>query len=279
MKRKMKKLTLLTAVALATAALSGHAAAQTVTAGSDDLILGFNVANGFANAGVDDLEVDLGNVSQFTTTASFTLSTSGTATSGQPLSVADLISTYGSSWASASTGLTWGVAGTTTTGANSFEASSSNGPLAEESNFSGAAGVVAGLVEGLDNASATNNSAFSSVIGSSSAPASADADSFFSLQSSGGSADYSYFLPSGVTLVNGGSGNPLGSLELISYVQHSPKNGGSGLGTELGVFTLGSNGALTYTGVAAPEPSTWAMMAGAMGFLFLAVRNRRSMIS
>ena len=41
-----------------------------------------------------------------------------------------------------------------------------------------------------------------------------------------------------------------------------------------GTFTLSNSGALSYSVATAPEPSTWALMLGGAGFLFLAVRRR-----
>jgi hypothetical protein len=279
----MKKLTLLTALALATAAVTTHASAQDVTSTAGDLILGFNVQAGGTNAGVYDLEVNLGPLSEFTTTASLTLSTTGTGTALTPLSDLDLTGTYGSSWNASNSGLTWGILGAGPSATEAFYAGT-NGAQANTSGEQTPSGDGDSIANQLGSTGTTSHSAFAGVVGTSTSPASSIADSFGSLANYGaGNLEYGFFTTLGVTEVNGGDGNAVGSLTLYSYAayanqSHPPVHYGTPTGTELGVFALSQNGTLTYTGVAAPEPSTWALMAGAMGFLFLAVRNRRSMI-
>jgi hypothetical protein len=279
MKQTTKNLSLLAAVAL-TVGPSVHATAQSVSAGQGDLILGFNVQPGGTNAGVSDLEVNLGSLSLYTTTASFTLSTTGTATAGAPLSVADLVATYGSNWNSSTSGLTWGLLGSAD-GTSTFVAGSTS-PQSNNSNESTPASDGTSIANQLNGSAATANSAYSSVLGTSAAPAIGAPNTWGNLVNESTGGAYGFFSNPTVVEVNGGIGNPVGSLELISYAPyanstHPPAHYGTPTGTELGTFSLDAAGDLTFTGsaVAAPEPSTYALMAGAMGLLFLAVRRRQ----
>jgi hypothetical protein len=270
----MKKLTTMTALALAAlGAIATAASAASVDTNDTDLILGFRITDTAGTGGSSDLEVDLGSTSQFTSTAAFTLN----GTTG--LSVNDLVSTYGSTWATRSD-LTFGAAGVTSSGntQNSFlvtEAVGSDAP--SNSNLAVVSGVIGSLSTGLAGTPQTANSTDSSVIGTTANPASKISNSYTgALQTQAGN-DYTYF-PHGSTE----SGLPVGTLDLYSYVQ-SP--GGRGVptqfGTLLGTLTLDAAGDLAYKGVdatVAPEPSTYAMVAGAMGLLFLGMRRRQSMV-
>lgn len=270
----MKKLTTITALALAALGIvSTSAFAQVVSTNDTDLILGFRVTDTSGTGANSNLEVDLGSTSLFTSTASFTLN------GASGLSVNDLIGTYGSNWATRSD-LTFGAAGITSSGntQNSFLVTEQVGSnFQSNSNLAGVSGVIGSLAGGLLDRTQTANSTGSSVIGSTLNPASGIANSYTGAIQNEAGSDYTYF-PTGTTE----SGSPVGTLDIYSYVQ-SP--GGRGVPTEygtlLGTLSLDSSGDLTYTGVdftAAPEPSTYAMMAGAMGLLFLAMRRRQSMV-
>lgn len=270
----MKKLTTLTALALAAFGLAAtSASAQTVSTNDTDLILGFRVTDTAGTGGNSNLEVDLGSTSLFTSTASFTLN------GANGLSVNDLISTFGSTWSSR-TDLTFGAAGVTSSGNtdHSFLVTEEVGMnYKSQSDLSGVSGVIDSLATGLFGQTQTGNSTVSAVIGTSANPASGISNSYTGAVQTQSTSDYTYF-PTGTTE----SGAPVGTLDIYSYVQ-SP--GGRGVPTEygtlLGTLSLDASGDLTYTGVdaiTAPEPSTYAMMAGAMGLLFLAMRRRQSLV-
>jgi hypothetical protein len=291
----MKKLTLTAAIVLAaTAFYAPHATAQVGSAGSTDLVLSFRVTDGQGTGSATDLEVDLGSQSNFTASTALT--------TPDALLESDLVATYGAGWATR-TDLVWSVAGlvsaTSGNGANktfAFDATSSGGAQAEasgtNSTYSAANSNIAGLVGGFNNATAFGIDPDAAQIGNSTTPASSTANSYIAQLSDGGKydGDYGYFNPgatapigmnpaisgSGVTEVNYGvSQSPIGSDELYKYA--TTKVAGTD-GTDLGTFSLNAAGAFTFDGaaVAAPEPSTYALMAGAMGLLFLAVRRRRS---
>jgi hypothetical protein len=82
----------------------GHTTAQTLTPQFDELILGFRATGG--QGLTVNLEVDLGNVSQFYN------ATPGSTISLPALSVQDLANVYGTSW-STRTDLVWGAVATT----------------------------------------------------------------------------------------------------------------------------------------------------------------------
>jgi len=244
--------------------------AATVTPGSEDLILGFQAPAGDTGSATN-LEVDLGAASNFTSsTATEVLS---------QLNVNDLVATYGSNWTS---DVTWSVAGITSVAGDannpSFDLTSTTS--IKENNASGLQGAY-GAIENLAGGSSaagslkgqtsTANSAFAATIGTSSTPASGLSESYTSEEAGNG---YTY---AGNAEATGASTDELYSLFPSSEV-------GTGRGasfpaaTDLGTFSLSTSGVLSFTGadpIAAPEPSTYAMMAGAMGLLFLAMRRRR----
>jgi hypothetical protein len=285
----MKKLTLTAAIVLAaTAFYAPHASAQVGSAGSTDLVLSFRVTDGQGTGASTDLEVDLGSEANFTSSTALT--------TPDALLETDLVATYGANWATR-TDLVWGVAGIIgVTGTNpsnrvySFDATSSAGAQLAGSSptFTSAYTNIGGLVSGLNNGTALGVDANAAQIGNSTISASSTSDSYITQLSNQGAynGDYGYFTPgalgspintSGLTEVNYGvSQSPIGSDELYSYA--TTKVAGTD-GTNLGTFSLDAAGDFAFTGsaaVAAPEPSTYALMAGAMGLLFLAVRRRRS---
>jgi hypothetical protein len=101
-KRSYRK-TMLALAGIALLSPVGHAVAQSLTPQLDDLILGFRTAGGQGQT--VNLEVDLGNVSQFYN------ATPGTTNSLPALSVQDLSSVYGANW-STRTDLVWGAVAT-----------------------------------------------------------------------------------------------------------------------------------------------------------------------
>ncbi len=253
-------------VSAAFALTTALASAQAVSAQDGDLILGFQITKAGVTAGVtgdnSNLEVDLGSFGNFTTSSSATF-TSVTAT--------DLSSTYGSSWAS-SQYLTWGVAGTNGDNAN-FDAtySKSSGPSSSASKSSTYA-LVAGLGGGLNGATAESDSATAGVVQTSQA---SSYTGELTVQGSNTYAtdDFKNFVGRYVTDVNGGStAGAIGSIDLYALTTSSSTP------TELGVFSLASDGTFTYNGVnaaAVPEPSAYALGVCAV-LLFLVLRRRQS---
>jgi len=93
----MKKLLTTTLLGLSSIALIATSAqAQTVSTSIGDLVLGFRVTDGLGLGATQNLEVDLGNMSTYTSLAAGSTLTLG------GLSVADLSSIYGANWATRS---------------------------------------------------------------------------------------------------------------------------------------------------------------------------------
>jgi hypothetical protein len=257
------------ALALAALGLASTAAsAATVSPGANDLVLGFQLAGNNT-----DLEVDLGPSSQFTTTATLTLS---------QLSVADLTAIYGSNWASTAlgTGVNWSIAGLTSQSStdNTFEATSINTTAPKSGTSTTLAtpeGAISSLATGsfaagsLNGATATANSSSSAAIGgvvNATNPAGTSASGLSqSYQSLEGGNGYT-FVPNAEQ-----TGAGTDNLFLFAAgVKNSPS-------TELGTFSLSSAGVLTYNGTAAavPEPSAYALGICA-ALLFWVLKRRKS---
>ena len=254
------------------------AGAQTVTAGLNDLVLGF-YASGGTGAG-SNLEVDLGNVGNF-------YGVSGTITLAG-LSAADLSSTYGSTW-NTRTDLYWGVIGTTgstagtTIGLNSIASKTLWGSKTEATlgtlstpwnagtTFAqqGPANTIATLYTGaggsLNGASATGNSATAAILNNTLAGS-------WSKQLGSTAAAFGYFNPSGV--FSNSTNISVGSFAASDLYALQP---GSGAAAYVGTFALSSGGALTYSNTpsSVPEPSTYAAILGLVTLGFVALRRRQ----
>ncbi len=271
----------LLAVALL-ALLGGTAAvrAQTVTAGLNNLILGFR-ATGGTGASIN-LEVNLGNASSYYN-VSGTVNLSG-------LSVSDLSAAYGSNWFNRSD-LFWGVAGSTgsavgtTIGGNPILAKTLWGTAAETTlgvqstawnrlgafSQQAAANTIATMYTGalgsLNGATATGNSATAALLDTSLA------GSWSKQEGNNAAAFGSQMTKSGFE--NGTPGNA-GVVSDLYELQP-----GSGSGTYLGSFALNASG-LSYSGstgdaaaAAVPEPSTYAAIFGALAMGFAVLRRRQ----
>ena len=264
-------------------ALSGGALtvpAVTITAGTNDLILGFYATGGTGAA--TNLEVDLGSVSQFYN-VSGTLALPG-------LSVSDLSATYGANWFNR-TDLFWGVVGTTgaatgtTIGGNTIAAKTLWGGRAEStlglqstpwsagSTFAqqGPANTIATMYTGalgsLNGATATANSATAALIDNTLAGS-------WSKQEGSTASAFGFFNPKSL-FDNGTPGN--GGVVTDLY-ELQP---GSGAGSYVGSFALNANG-LAFSGSAAgagaaavPEPSTYAALMGVAALGVAAIRRRK----
>jgi len=266
---KMKKLILTAALAIAaTGFVSTTASAQTVSTGATDLILGFQITDTSTPGQNTNLEVDLGAFSSFTTTTS-TINLTG-------LVGADLVATYGASWATR-TDLVWSVAGITTTGASkTFDVTSNVANPTERSTNAAPFGFIGALASTLNGQNQTANSTSAATIGDNTTPANTIAGSYSTQVVGSGTGDF------GVQSFGVGqsqSSGPLGSLELYGFAQHA---GTTTPATDIGTFTLsgsGSSATLTFTGInatAIPEPSSYAL--GFCGLLLLWVLKRRNSI-
>ena len=275
---KMNKLTKVAMLGLVAASLaSASALAQDVVANSTDLVLGFQITDGSGTGSASDLEVDLGSSANFTTATT-------TLTLGQ-LSVADLIATYGSNWATRGD-LTFGVAGVTgNAAAEQFDVTNTQAVLdSTQSGLTVPHNQIGNLVNTLESATQTANSAQAGVIGNSTAPATGIGNSWSNLvgngNGNGNAADFGYFNPIGSTEVNtGGNGIITDTqLDLYQLTAQTGRNATTTPAEELGYFDLSSTGVLTYTGIdaqAVPEPSAYALGICAV-LLFLVLKRRHS---
>jgi hypothetical protein len=266
----MKKVNYLATTALAAGGLllGGMAArAQDVQSptgaapASGDLIAAFYVPDGSNSSGDTGggftYEVDLGSLASLGSGASFNLST-------------DLASIYGGSgadaWFSATRpdALFWTVFGANTTTNEFWTTDTPSG---------------AGITERIG----TNNTNPSALMGvaygdlgqdpfiSSGDPTAAD------LSNSSDPQDFANEYTNDWGYVGWGSGGPLtdaDSFAPVNFYDVVPHSGTTTPASEVGTFTLASNGELTYSSTAVPEPSTWAsIIVGAVGLL--AFRRRR----
>ena len=261
---------------------SAKAAAPVVTGSAGDLILGFRDTSG-TNA--NDLEVDLGQASQFATWASsspgvtFNLNLGGAVYgSNRGLSAADLRYVFGSgtsnsSWNTLST-LVWSVAGKTgATSTTTLFATFPTGTVVNRASGTtqntpgGRLSTLLSSLEGQPSLSGTNS-------GGSPEAAEIAADPTSNTNYTGairGNAtankDYGYFTPSTETNV---VSTGFASLDLYEFAPSST----SGVpGTDLGTFNLGSDGTFTFTAEAVPEPSTYAALVLGAGVLLFAGRH------
>jgi hypothetical protein len=254
----MNKLTKAALLALTAASLATlSASAANVSTGPTDLILSFQVTDNTGTGSASNLEVDLGDFSLFTS--------SGPTLTLNQLSVSDLVSTYGSNWATRGD-LAFNVAGLTSTTSNNFDTTYSAANPQQSSNLSGPTAKIGGLVGGLGGTAQSANSTKSGVVSNS------QGNSFTQEVTDAGAldGDYGYFAPNGVTQLNG-----TGSIDLYSFTQKSVARGQTNPATLLGAFGLTSGGVLTYTPAAVPEPSAYALGICA-ALLFLVLRRRAS---
>jgi hypothetical protein len=278
--KTQKQITIL-AVALAGVALMETGAhAQTTVAGAQgDLILGFRDPSGTVN---NNLMVDLGAPANFVSFAStdpgstvslaygsFGAGYSSFFGSNQNvgLSVNDLITAYGSSWATQSNTLSWSVFGY---GSSSTLYGSFSGTVANRGSTSTQNGIISKLQ--------TEDSSF---LGSTTTMQSPEANNLtdpYSIALSNGnpgtySKNYNSLSQSTETVVPI-SGTDTAQLWIV------PTNAGGGAppaADDIGTLTFGSNGNLTFTAAGSvPEPSTVGLLglagAGWLGML----RRRRS---
>jgi len=254
------------------AALSTEAPAATVTAGVNDIILGFEATGGQGVA--LNLEVDLGPASQFLS------GTSKTFTAVQIGNIAaDLAATYGNTWFSRAD-LQWSVFGST--GPSAYQGflsattfvtkpettpglQTTPWPRGSNTTNSTASQDIQSVIAGLNGRTSTANTNFGSLVTAS------DGNSYTShVSQSGGTVSFTAYGPT--VEGNFGAGTAGSILDLYAVQRAS----GAAVGTDsqfLGTVKLDNNGNVIFTAV--PEPtSTVALMTGvaALGF----VRRRRT---
>jgi len=249
----MKTKNILISALLALAAVAS-AQASTVTAGLNDVVLGFNKGTS-AN-----LDVDLGNISSFKTGGTY--ATGSEVFLSTLLNVADLNATYGSGTGSAgwkSSATSWAVVGTNGAGLNTLWGTQVNPETPGSSQGTGVS-AIATIYNAMNGQTSTANSAVATVLPS------GNPDSF-KTQSSG---NFGYW---GST--NFKNNSALASagpvvLNFYEYVQ------GAATTAQLGTFKLYSDGGFSYTSFAAiPEPSTYAAILGVATLGFAALRRRK----
>jgi hypothetical protein len=258
--------------------LPGHARAQSSTLVSEDangdLFLGFE-ESGNAN----DLEVDIGSDSKYldaTTpfTVSFGVIPTGQAGAGTSVTslFADLNSIYTTGWSTSSgvTALKWGVAGDDESGSPNllfFTQDSANpnrpiNPTTQSANNDEDNIDTFSYYLSLDDSTVNSTEAAS-------VPAATSGDN---------PATWSSFDPS-----TGAFGTSLnieqspgdGPLSTLNLYEEKPSANGGGSATDIGSFSLASDGDLTFTPAAVPEPSTWASIISGV-FLLGYFQRRRS---
>jgi len=257
------------------------ATAQTVTSGLNDLVLGFYATGG--TGATTDLEVDLGNVSQFYGVGgTLTLSSLNT----------DLSSTYGSSW-NTRTDLFWGVVGTTGS-ANGTTINSNT--IAAKTIWGGSLNLGSGSTPWNKSSTFTQQTTanavatlYSGASGSLNGATALSDNTAGALISNALAGSWTKQEGSSNTLAFGSTFNPRSSFDITTNIAAGSfaaadlyeVQPGTGAGTELGTFALSSGGNLTYgasLGAATvPEPSTYAAILGAtmLGFVSLYRRSQR----
>jgi len=311
----MKKLVTTALLALASFALISMDAKAV---GIGDLILGFRVTDNTGTGATENLELDLGNMSQFTSLAPGTTVNLSTSTSGPGLSLTDLQNTYGTNW-NTRTDVAWGAMAATgrtgTSGVTGFpldELWASSGELP-----SGTPGQV--LTAKRASSQAAGSGAYENMVVVNPGDPSSLADtglgknfvtntslvssnSAVELVGTGGEAnlngswtnsemntvantEFNFFPGTPLdAFTYGGDGVNLTTTPTTSildlYQLNPTASVQGGPATLIGRFSLTQAGVLTYTSAAVPEPSSIGLMG--VGFLSLVgmvvLRRRRSVV-
>ena len=248
------------------AALAQSANATNVSTATGDLILGVYETNPTATGYGNTYEVDLGNLSNFSSTdVNYDL--------GSKVSITDLNNIFGSSLSSAS----WFVVGTNGTSGGSISGvptlfadanfvtdTNTPGTYSHNSVASDATNI-GGFQTGLSGQTATANSAYASVF-SENAPANNYNGGTFGFNGSPALAVENNFAnTSNFYLLNAANNGPSSTVKGLTY--------------DLGNFQFvgGTDFVYNYQAEATPEPSTYALMG--LGALALVIMARRRMAS
>lgn len=270
----MKTMKLITVATLALAAIgfaSTSASAQSVTTGSQDIILGFEINDGTGQGATSNLEIDLGATSLFTSSYSVN--------SFSQVLGADLSSVYGANWASRSD-LVWGVGGVLSDGSvqNNFSLTSQVAlKTGTNGNLANPFGQVGQLAAGLNSTPALSSPSAGSVPTSQS-------NGWTGARTASGAVTTDDFRLSGFS--GGGQSEtatgPIGSLNLYTFTPNTASRN-EPPATLDGAFSLagsGSTATFSYLGAApasVPEPSAYALGICAVG-LFVVLRRRNSIV-
>jgi len=242
--------------------LAVTAQAQVVTAGLGDMILGFK-----KTGATNNLEVNLGNISNFQSGGTYATGSEYFLTQ---LSAADLTAQF-TTWTGLST-VTFGVAGTNGAGGGfTIWASDKNlaTALTPGASQGTASNAIASVYNGLNNATATANSASAAAILAS------GPNSWSTKSATGNNFGGSFLgnLASNTLALTGTGGSTFVQLDLYQLV-----NAGAAQTTSdrLGSFKLYDDGTFSFTSFTAiPEPSTYAAILGIVTLGVVAIRRRR----
>ena len=275
----MKKLLTTTLLALASVALIATSAEAAVTAAFPDVILGFAASGGSGAA--TNLEVDLGNVSQFYDAAP------GSTITLTQLSPLDLAQIYGSTWFSRSD-LTYGLFAT-----DGNLAGTADGHAAKDTNWLSNPELTPGTVgTPLQRVSSQFNALAITVMGSvvqflNTSPSTANSTQSSAYPNAPGNGSYTgeetfggvpgtYWRTYHISPDNAVNNIATNGAAISDFYELDP---GTGPATLLGEFELFQNGTLKF--VAVPEPSSIGLLG--VGFLSLigmvVLRRRRSVVA
>ena len=261
---KMNKLAFAALAAMAMSLAGTGAFAASPSGNANDMYFGMqdlagDAADNSGNNNPLNLVYDLGSFSNFTNTYNATFT---------QLTPTILNTTFPSpaTWSdnqAADDGINWSVAGIANAGQGGasivLDDTNKSSTQSLPSSLSVANGNIGNMFNGF-NVSALV--AGTTAVGTETNPEGSVAPNTYAALDSGSNSGYGQF--SGETLMG------VGSLYLWQY------SNVTGKATELGVFTLASDGTLTYNGVGAvPEPSAYALGACAV-LLFLVLRRRQS---
>lgn len=265
----MKFRYLSSALAVAALALPAvHARATVVPTNQvGDLVLGFE-----ASGSADDLEVDLGPISQFVNATSAFNVTFGDVPSTSTVVTSlnsDLGIFNGSGTWQTNSALVWGLAGLTPDSSHfnlflSQDAVNTTNP--GTFSFGGESTPKSGI-ESLVGPSGLGGSANDGFSTAAAAVPTGNANSWSSFNPSTSA------FQSGIVVEQVDGDPAIGST--LNLFEATPNSSGSGPATDIGSFALNSAGDLTFTPASVPEASTWAYVLGGGTFLMGVLRFRR----